>query len=365
MPSPDLRGGVLFLCDKASLTRERLGYYNAFAKRCVAMSLDRAPSECDISSSEAALAIHDGYYALPNGVERARAVTCCMHIDTFDGLAHRIRIAELFDYNFVFHPGFESQFKEHGIPRAGFLAHAVDAALFLKPIPEKLYDVGWVGSLVLKEHASRRERLLNLQKKFVLNDIDRHYSPEEMALVYSQSKIVVNFPRSDYPRDANLRCFEAMAAGALLLTRHPTELTSLGFSAGEHFATYSREEEIDGLVDHYERNADARERISAAGRALVLEKHTYDARVDSMLDFISKERWEKAAPARSWDARKIRHFHVWYLASQWRVPEVLKEVRLTHGGCSRLFIAMYAAILLLRFGFRRFRHLAALIRRRA
>jgi spore maturation protein CgeB len=52
-----------------------------------------------------------------------------------------------------------------------------------------------------------------------MNEWWRLYTYEEMVKVYQRSKIVVNVGRDDYPQDANLRVFEAMAAGALLITQ--------------------------------------------------------------------------------------------------------------------------------------------------
>ncbi len=60
-----------------------------------------------------------------------------------------------------------------------------------------------------------------------MNDINRHYTPEEMSVVYKQSKIIFNLSQDDYLQDANLRCFEAMAAGALLITHNPLSCPNL------------------------------------------------------------------------------------------------------------------------------------------
>ena len=59
-----------------------------------------------------------------------------------------------------------------------------------------------------------------------------------MAKIYKQSKVVVNLSRDDYLQDANLRCFEVMASGALLITPKPTELSEIGFIEGTHYVTF-------------------------------------------------------------------------------------------------------------------------------
>jgi hypothetical protein len=57
-----------------------------------------------------------------------------------------------------------------------------------------------------------------------MNDFRRRYSKEETAKVYQQSTIVVNVTRDEFPPEANMRCYEAMAGGALLIAPMPTEL---------------------------------------------------------------------------------------------------------------------------------------------
>ncbi len=112
-----------------------------------------------------------------------------------------------------------------------------------------------------------------------MNEWWRFHTPEEMTDVYRRSKIVVNVTRDDFDHGANLRVFEAMAAGALLMTRTPTELCDLGFRAGEHFVGYERAEDVEGLVRRYLRDESERHRIAVAAQALVLGVHTYDQRV--------------------------------------------------------------------------------------
>ncbi|MEM4218097.1 MAG: glycosyltransferase [Candidatus Methanomethylicaceae archaeon] len=55
---------------------------------------------------------------------------------------------------------------------------------------------------------------------------------------------MVNISRDDFPHDANMRCFEVMAAGALLVTSLPTELADLGFEEGRHFVGFEHEQDL-------------------------------------------------------------------------------------------------------------------------
>src|SRR6266851_3617913 len=80
--------------------------------------------------------------------------------------------------------------------------------------------------------------LPKLAQEFHTNDWSRWYSVAEVANVYRRSQIVVNIGRDDFPQDANLRVFEVLASGTLLLTSMPTELAQLGFQQGAHFVGY-------------------------------------------------------------------------------------------------------------------------------
>jgi hypothetical protein len=146
-----------------------------------------------------------------------------------------------------------------------------------------------------------------------MNDAGRHYTPEEMADIYCSSKIVVNVSRDDWPQDANMRCFEAMAAGALLITRMPSELTDLGFEEDVHFAGWRDPDEVSKIVESWLRNDARREEAARRARALVLNAHTYDARAAFILETVSRG---ATAPARAWPAARVEalrlDYHVEY-----------------------------------------------------
>ena len=72
-----------------------------------------------------------------------------------------------------------------------------------------------------------------------------------------------------------MRCYEAMAGGALLITGMPTELTEWGFRENEHFIGWRNEAEIPDLVDDYLRNEKKREEIARCGQELTLRGFTF------------------------------------------------------------------------------------------
>jgi hypothetical protein len=88
----------------------------------------------------------------------------------------------LFDFVLVFHPGYESKFRNAGHAGARFVAHAVDAQQFAGPEMERIYDVGWVGQTTGPIYHKRGPILNELSKSFRMNNAKRRYSLEEMAL---------------------------------------------------------------------------------------------------------------------------------------------------------------------------------------
>jgi hypothetical protein len=258
---------------------------------------------------------------LPQGLTELNIPTACFQIDTYAFTKHRIRWSMLFDHPIVFHPGCQEQFQRAGHSGLITIYHAAARDLFDKPEIERIFDVGWVGRAFagMPIHKTRNRILTLLADTFQVNDWKKFHSFEEMAEVYRRSKVVVNVARDDFPQDANMRAFEAMAAGSLLISRMPSELTAIGFQEGVHFVGYRDEREIINLVTEYLREEQARCSISTAGRHKVLNEHTYDSRVDFLLQEMEQRSDKFFAPARQWTEARTRLCYLHYYASH-RLP---------------------------------------------
>jgi hypothetical protein len=256
-----------------------------------------------------------GFPLLPWGLTEVCVPTACFQIDTYAYTHRRIRWSMLFDYAVLFHPHFESGFRAAGHPRPLTLPFGVDRELFERPEEDRIFEVGWVGQANGSLYKTRRRILSKLANQFRMNDSTWFHTQEQMAEVYSRSKTVVNVARDDYPHDANLRVFQAMAGGALLLTRVPSELTAVGFEDGVHFVGYREEEEVIKLVRRYLRDERARQCIAEAGRGKVLREHTYDRRVEALLTAIEQDAGRLFAPARQWSEEKVRLMCLDYYAA--------------------------------------------------
>jgi len=233
----------------------------------------------------------------------------------------------LFDLVFVFHPGYDAEFRAAGHPGAHFIPHAIEASHYSDEEPSRVFDIGWVGQTSGPLYRTRERLLPVLSRAFKMNDWRSRYEPEEMARIYRQSKIVVNIARDDFPQDANLRVFEAMAAGALLLTTLPTELAQIGFEDGVHFAGFREEAEILPLVRKYLLEESVRRRIAEAARHKVLSEHSYDRRVEAILELAKQSGRKLLAPARSWPEERVRLTYLDYFANNGALDCASDELR--------------------------------------
>jgi hypothetical protein len=148
-----------------------------------------------------------------------------------------------------------------------------------------------------------------------MNDFMKQYTKEETAEVYRQCKIVVNVSRDDFPPEANMRCYEAMAAGALLITGIPTELTEWGFGEGTHFVGWRNEREIPDLVHYYLHHGKEAAEISRGGQDLTLRNFTFRHCRDKIIAVLQEHPRQFFSPARTWPAEDV---HLTYLDYYYR-----------------------------------------------
>ena len=307
---------ILCLCREEHHWKLIPGYADAFRRRgidfvCVddAIPLDATLDEVVQRSGTTPSAIfhfESAHPLLPIGLEKSDVPTVCFHPDTYAFTERRIRWSALFDHVVVFHPGYEKQFKKAGHPGALLLPHAVRRDFFDGPELEREFELGWVGQVTGPFYQARAEWLPKLAGEFRTNNWLRSYTVREVAETYRRSRIVANIGRDDFPQDANLRVFEVLASGALLLTSLPSELEHLGFTEGIHFVGYRRPEDIGPLVREYLADATARTRIADAARSLVLSEHTYDRRADQLWMHVGTAAAANQAPARSWPETRAR-----------------------------------------------------------
>ena len=104
--------------------------------------------------------------------------------------------------------------------------------------------------------------------------------PARIGAIYSRAKIVFN---KSVRNDVNMRYFEAMAAGAALLTdRTSGNGVEELFSPGVDFVEYEDETSMLASIDWLLANDAVRERIGQRGKETVLARHTYRQRAEQV-----------------------------------------------------------------------------------
>jgi MoaA/NifB/PqqE/SkfB family radical SAM enzyme/tetratricopeptide (TPR) repeat protein len=231
-----------------------------------------------------------------HGVSSLPCPTACWLIDTHLHLERHLEVAKSFDLVFLAQKKYVPLFREAGIRQVHWLPLACDPEIHRNFGLEPVYDVSFVGSITAA-HRRRNVLLQRLSRRFSLH-VERCFL-EEMALVFSRSRIVFNCSVRD---DLNMRVFEALSAGSLLLTDQAagSGLEEL-FEDGRHLAIYRSPEELEERAAHYLGREEERASIAREGMQEVRARHTYAHRAAAILERVGL--WESGSgsfdPARN------------------------------------------------------------------
>ena len=216
-------------------------------------------------------------------------------IDTHIDFTWSLEKSHKFDVVFAAQKDGAEKLRANGIESATWLPLACDPGIHRKHGLPKMFDVSFVGNLF---PGPRSELLQSIQQNFSDVKIARAFF-DEMARTFSASKIVFN---RSIENDLNMRVFEALSCGSLLITN---EIEDNGqsefFQDGIHFATYKEEAELIEKIRFYLEHEDEREKIGNQGREEVVEKHSYSLRMQQLLQ-VTEEFLTKRKPQRSSDA---------------------------------------------------------------
>jgi glycosyltransferase involved in cell wall biosynthesis len=149
-------------------------------------------------------------------------------------------------------------------------------------VANKAYDIGFVGRNAAK---TARGRHLELLRRSYPNSFIDQADFTQMGRIYSASKIGFN---SSIANDINMRIFEIMASGCMLLTSRIDRngLDEL-FEDNTHLVSFGNDKELIERADYYLAHETERQRIADAGYALVMRKHTYFHRVQSIMNYLA------------------------------------------------------------------------------
>ena len=227
--------------------------------------------------------IETGLGGIPVDLHEYDLPKVCYLIDTHINYEKHLGIAQNFDFIFLAQKAYVEKMKEAGIKNVFWLPLACDPAIHGKVEQDKKWEVGFVGTI--PETQNRRKSLLErIDARFKLS-CERKFM-DEMAKHYSQSDIVFN---NAINNDLNMRVFEALCSGSLLLTDSAkgSGLSDM-FENKTHLVIYE-DEDIENLIAHYLDNDEERNRIAEQGRQEVLNNHTYGHRADDLIHVLNRE----------------------------------------------------------------------------
>ena len=186
-------------------------------------------------------------------------------IDTHQFLQDQIKKSRYFDLTFSAMKNTVAAFG----PDAYWLP--VGASIYEKDynLPRTL-EIGFIGNIIPGLHERRKRIIEKLQKEFPQFICLNNVFLEEKAKIVSQMKIMINISLNN---DLNLRVFETLACGALLITDRiiGNGMEDL-FVDGEHLVLFDDENDLVQKIQYYLTHEDERARIAYQGKIHV-EKH--------------------------------------------------------------------------------------------
>lgn len=198
-------------------------------------------------------------------------------IDTHVSTIHHVNRASKYSLAFISQKQYFSQFLHNNLV---WLPHACDPEFHKGDMNvPKEHDVTFIGNTGY-HHRRRNELLVAMQHTAKMN-IKKNLWYRDVTSEYEKSYIVWNCSLNG---DLNMRVFEAMASGAMVMTDKVDQNGgSELFTDNVHLKFYRNEEEMREQARFYLAHANQKNIIAEAGQQEVLSKHTYDNRVKEII----------------------------------------------------------------------------------
>lgn len=257
-----------------------------------------------------------------NAIECKKAVYL---IDVHQSYGFRRALSFWGDVVFCAQKDYVERLRNDGASNVHFCPLASDPQLHFTPGLSRDYEVGFVGKLG-PPRLRRAQTLSRVLTTFSTNDYGSWHSPKEMGLAYSRSKVVIN---ASINGDLNMRVFEAMAAGAALVTDRVSNGFGDLFQEEEHYLGYDTPDEAVAQVRRLLADDQLRQAVAKAAQSSVLAAHTYRHRMAFILDVLAAVPHGRSHAARA-SKRRIRQEHAKVLAAI-RRPDLFPALVAAHG----------------------------------
>lgn len=284
---------VIHIFSHASLNTTARYFFNAIRDSNLNVVYWSDPPNLNSIRSKDILFFIDPVSFWPFGLEKVNFLKIAYFIDVHQQLNSRISISKFFDISFIAQSDYIPYFLEAGSINVKWLPLACDPTLY-KPNNDRTLDISFVGNFGPID--SNRFQILNsVQNKFSSTFLGEFINPNEMISIYQNSKIVFN---TSINKDLNMRFFEGLASGALLITDRINNGLNELFVEDIHYVGYSSIEEALKKIEYYLVHEDEREQIALAGSNLALRSHSYSNRWQEILSIIQKN-ISKCAPVQT------------------------------------------------------------------
>lgn len=192
--------------------------------------------------------------------------------------------APYYDHTFVAQREFVPHLRDVGSSNVSWLPLACDPQVHRPLTTPITADLALVGSTNALVHNTRAHLLKALRKHFSVHVTQAAYG-DDYCRAYACAKIAFN---KSGVNELNMRVFETLAMGRLLLTDHLPEDAGLQelFQDGHHLVTYTDEADLLDKAAYYLDHDKERETIAWAGQDEVLQKHTYQHRVNKIIETV-------------------------------------------------------------------------------
>ena len=170
-------------------------------------------------------------------------------------------------------------------------AVATDFFNCTRPLAERKLDIAFVGSTSEGVYNRRRAVLRAIQSHFKGRANISLYAKvylHKLAALYGNAKIVVNCA-ADKLRTINMRLFEGIGCGALVLTDLVPHQDRL-FEDGKHYVVYDDIDDLIQKLDYYLTHLDEAQAIASDGHRHLLAHHTYEIRARELCAIVEELR---------------------------------------------------------------------------
>ena len=265
------------------------------------------------------------FYHMPVGIEKAEYPIVGLIGDYNLSLNQMLPVVGVFDYFFCDTKGLRI-FRKLGFNNCDFFClYGYDSNTHKNFGLSKDIDVVFIGNLSSGIQQERDEYIYQLAR------LDRKYKVlittgvfgDEYVHLLNRSHLVFNRSIRD---EVNMRFFEALACGAVVMNNYLDELRLMGFVANEHYLEY---DDVAEGVDRFFQEWTAENRAQMVQKAAgILAGHSYDDRAAQLLARIAQldlnpaSRLMRELPEKDASNRWER-----YLASEVNLPGLGKVPR--------------------------------------